>query len=99
MRRLSELWSGRLPLSRAFWEHAVIYGAIANLAATGASLSTLVLGFPPALALAVHLLPVPYVAATVIGVYRSADNYTGPPLWARSAEIAVIVWAGFMILI
>ena len=96
--RLTELWTGRLPLARAFWEHAILYGAAANVAATGAALSALALGWPAPLALAIHLLPVPYVLSTVVGVCRSAGKYAGPAVWARTAEIAVIVWAGLMVL-
>ena len=96
---LRELWSGRLPLARAFWEHAVFYGAVANIAATGAALSALTFGAPAPLALAIHLLPLPYVLTTVVGVCRSASRYGGSPVWARTAEIAVIPWAGLMVLV
>lgn len=96
---LTELWRGRLPLARAFWKHAVLYGAIANLAATAAALSVLASGWPAPLALAIYLLPAPYVLATVVGVCRSADRYAGPVVWARAAEIAVVVWAGVMVLV
>jgi hypothetical protein len=96
---LRELWAGRLPLARAFWEHAILYGAIANLTATGAALAALALGWPGLLALAIHLLPLPYVLATIVGVCRSAGHYTGPPIWARTAETAVVVWAGLMLLV
>lgn len=68
------------------------------MAATGAALSALALGAPGPLALAIHLLPVPYLVATVVGVHRSASRYSGPPVWARSAEVAAIAWAGIMVL-
>jgi hypothetical protein len=94
-----DLWAGRLPLSRAFWEYAVLYGAIASFAATSAALGVLSLGAPASLALAVHLLPSPYFVATVVGVSRSAARYTGPPVWARSAEYTVVIWAIVMVLV
>ena len=90
---------GPASLGRAFWKYAVLYGAIANLAATTAALSTLALGLPGGLALLVHLLPLPYVAATVVGVFRSSDHYAGPPRWARLAETAVVIWAALMVLV
>lgn len=93
------LWRGRLPLSRAFWEYAVLYGAIASMAATTASLAALTAGLPGAAAVALHLLPTPYLAVAVTGVWRSADAYRGSPFWAQSARVAVVLWAGLMVIV
>ncbi len=76
-RRLSDLWNGRVPLARVFWDWAVIYGSFANLLATGAALTMIVLGWPALLAVAVHFLPVPYNLLMVVAVWRSAARYAG----------------------
>jgi hypothetical protein len=96
---MKALWKGQLPLARAFWEYAVFYVALANLCATAASLGALAAGLPGALAIAIFLLPVPYVVVAVVGVWRSADAYSGPQHWATLARIAAVAWGGLMTLI
>jgi hypothetical protein len=90
---LLRLWRGQLPLSRAFWDNAIIYGTLANLLFTVLALGVLAAGGAGWLALAVFLVPLPYNVTTVVGVWRSAARYAGPPAWANAARIAVIVWA------
>jgi hypothetical protein len=90
------LWTGQLPLGRAFWEYALLYGTLASLLATGSALALLAAGIPAVLALVVHLLAWPYLLLVVVGVHRSASRYTGRPLWARLAEVTVVLWAVIM---
>lgn len=97
-RRLDDLWNGRVPLARVFWNYAVIYGSIANLLATGAALAMIVLGWPALLAVAVHFLPVPYNLLMVVVVWRSAAHYQGDAIWAQLARGAILVWAAIMTL-
>ena len=96
---MQALWKGRLPLARAFWEHAVGYGALASLAATGGAFAALALDLPGALALLAHLLPLPYLFVCVVGVFRSARCYAGPPIWVNSAKVAVVIWAALMVVV
>ena len=96
---MKALWKGQLPLARAFWEYAVFYVALANLCATAASLGALAAGLPAALAIVIFLLPVPYVVVAVVGVWRSADAYSGPQHWATLARIAAVAWGSVMTLI
>lgn len=92
------LWNGRLPLAQAFWEHAIIYAALANLAATYATFAALAAGLPGFLAVIVFLLPIPYIVAAIVGVWRSSDRYKGPQHWASLARIAAALWGGLMVL-
>ena len=92
-RRLNDLWNGRVPLSRVFWDWAVIYGSFANLLATGAALTMIVIGWPALLAVVVHFLPVPYNLLMVVAVWRSAARYEGDAIWAQLARGAILVWA------
>jgi hypothetical protein len=96
---MKALWKGHLPLARAFWEHAVFYVALANLCATAVALGALAADLPAALAIAVFLLPVPYVVVAVVGVWRSADAYSGSQHWAMLARIAAVAWGSVMTLI
>jgi len=93
------LWNGQLPLSRAFWEYAVVYAALANLCATIAAFAVLAADLPAALAVGVFLLPVPYIVVAVVGVWRSAAAYAGPRHWASLARTAAVLWGGLMVLI
>jgi hypothetical protein len=96
---MKALWKGQLSLARAFWEHAVFYVTLANLCATAAAFAAIAAGLPAALAVVIFLLPVPYIVVAVVGVWRSADAYTGPPHWATLARIAAVGWGGLMTLI
>lgn len=96
---MNALWKGHLPLARAFWEYAVLYVALANLSATAAALGALAADLPAALAVGIYLLPLPYNVVAVVGVWRSADTYSGPPHWATLARAAAVVWSLFMIAI
>lgn len=99
MRRLGDLWAGRLPLAEAFWVWAVGVGLALNLAATAASLGALAAGLPAGLAVALHLVPAPANVALVVAVWRSADAYEGPRHWAEGARVSAIGWVGLLMLI
>ncbi|NJO34379.1 MAG: hypothetical protein HC869_15875 [Rhodospirillales bacterium] len=96
--RLKELWLGHLPLDVAFWRYALVYGLALNVVATGAALALLVLDSPTAIAIVVHLLPVPYSVLATCGVWRSADRYPGRQDIASGAKAAVIVWFCFWLI-
>ena len=104
--RLADLWTGRLPLSEAFWTYAIFWGLLINLAATLCSLTLLVAvggdaaskEWAPLAALALHLLPVPYNLMVLVGVWRSAGRPEVKPAAALLARSAVVVWCAAMIL-
>ena len=96
---LSALWKGELSLGQAFWEYAIAYGTIANILATIAAIAASTAGLPDVIAIAIFLLPLPYILTAVIGVVRSANRYQGPRNWAGMAKVAVIVWGAAMVLL
>jgi hypothetical protein len=96
---MKALWKGQLPLGQAFWEYAVIYAALVNLFATMATFAVVAADLPGALAVGAFLLPIPYIVVAVVGVWRSAANYTGPQHWAKLARGAAVLWGGLMALI
>lgn len=55
-------------------------------------------GLPDAVGVGLFLIPVPYILTAVVGVWRSARRYEGPPKWAF-LKVAVIVWGAIMIFI
>jgi hypothetical protein len=96
---MKALWRGQLSLGRAFWEFAILYVALANIGATGAAFALIAADLPTALAVVVFLLPLPYVVVAVVGVWRSAAAYPGPPYWAALARHSAVVWGGLMVVI
>ena len=96
---MKALWKGHLPLARAFGEYAVFYVTLVNLCATAAAFAAIAADLPAALAVVIFLLPVPYIIVAVVGVWRSAAAYDGPPHWATLARFAAVAWGGFMTLI
>ncbi|MGE0211013.1 MAG: hypothetical protein AB7S41_04895 [Parvibaculaceae bacterium] len=96
-RTLVDLWKGNLPLSRAFWEFAIFYGLMANIASTGAMFAAIASGASTAVVLVLHLLPSPYWIFSCIGAWRSAMRNQGESRWAAAARYALPVWLLFML--
>jgi hypothetical protein len=96
---LVALWKGNIPLSEAFWGYAIVYGTVANIAATAAAIAAVAIGLPDVVAIGLFLVPVPYILTAVVGVVRSADRYRESPKWAGMAKVAVIIWGVAMIFI
>ena len=92
-----DLLRGRLPLKRALWSFALLYGTLLNLVATLAALAALAAGWPGAVGAALYLLPLPYIVVAVFGVWRSAERAT--PAEAGTARLLVALWAVAMILL
>src|SRR5688572_6864357 len=90
---IADLWNGRTPLPRAFWEYAICYGTLLNLVTTFASLAALSMGASGLVTLAIHFIPLPYNLLSVVAVWRSADNYRGWSIWRPLSRTGVIVWA------
>ena len=90
-----QLWLGELPLHEAFWRYAITYDLVLNLAATLGALALVLSETPIAFAAVVHFLPLPYSLFAAAGAWRSADGYTGNPVHAAMAKLALVVWIGF----
>jgi len=98
MRALGDLWSGRLGLAEAFWTWAVLIGLTVNAVTTAASLAVIAADGPGGLALALHLLPLPFNTAIAVGVWRSSAAFDGEQQWADLARVAAIAWAALLTL-
>jgi hypothetical protein len=81
-----------LPLPIAFWRYLITYDLALNLGATLASLTVVLAKGPIALAIILHLLPVPYSLLAATGAWRSANRYTGDPDFANAAKIIIVLW-------
>jgi hypothetical protein len=92
---LKQLWLGQLPLQETFWRYAITYDLILNLTSTMAALGLFLFEAPIIFAAMVHFLPLPYSLLAATGTWRSADRYSGNPLHASLAKIAILIWVGF----
>lgn len=90
---IGRLWRGEIGLASAFWEYAMVFGTFAAVVTTGLAYGAYVAGAPLWAAAAMFLLSAPYTILATVGVWRSAERYTGPPVWANAARVAVIFWA------
>jgi hypothetical protein len=92
-KQIMRLWRGEEGLGSAFWEYTVLYGTLANIVATAGMFAALAAGLPGVLAVAIHVLPIPYNIFVVVAVWRSAQRYPGQHEWALLARFAVVIWA------
>lgn len=92
------LWAGDMPLVKAFWDYAILYGLVLNGLTTIAALALYTTDLPAAVGFAVFLLPLPYNLFVLVAVWRSAARYAGPRHWAEAARI-VVVWVVVVTLI
>jgi len=91
MTKLRALWSGDLALNEAFWTWTVTVGLLVNIA-TSILFLVLILQEQPLAALLVgYGLSVAYNTVAIVGVFRSAARYDGPPLHADLARLASVL--------
>lgn len=90
---IGRLWRGEIGLASAFWEYAIVFGTFAAVVTTGLAYGAFVAGASLWFAVALFFLSVPYTILATVGVWRSADRYQGPPVWAHAARVAVTIWA------
>ena len=91
MINLRRLWYGELALGNVFWDWAVFGGLIVNITCSGISLllaldNHLVLGF-----IVGYSFSIPYNITVLVGVWRSAERFTGERRWADRARIVTVV--------
>lgn len=90
MEKVAALWRGDLALGDAFWNWAVVGGLIVNVL-TSILLLVLVTLDHVVLALVVGKgLSLPYNLLAVVGVWRAAATYRGPPYRADLARGTVV---------
>jgi len=90
------LWRGETPLDVAFWNWAVIGGLLVNIS-TSIGFFILFLDRQTVPAYLVgYGLSLPYNLLAVVGVWRSAARYSGPPHLATLARW--ITTLGMMVL-
>jgi hypothetical protein len=96
---IGDLWRGEMPLGQVFWSFTIVFGTLFNLLATGVGLVAMAGGMPAPAAVALHFLPLPYNFLVLVGVWRSAESFSGHPFFATFARVAAAAWFALMIII
>ncbi len=96
MKNLNRLWRGELELHNAFWNWAVIGGLTINVVSSGLFLFLIMADRPIFALIAGYALSLPYNVIVSVGVWRSADQFTGERRWADLARIVTV--AGMVLL-
>ena len=96
MNHIGRLWRGELTLQDAFWNWAVFGGLIINVVSSVLFLFLITADRLIAALIFGYAFPLPYNLAVTVGVWRSAERYTGEHRWARLAQIVTAI--GFVLL-
>jgi len=91
MNELHRLWSGALPLERAFWTYAVIGGLAVNVTTSFLFLIFVSADWMHAALVAGYGLSVPYNVVALVGVWRAAKHHESNREWAQAARIVTLV--------
>jgi hypothetical protein len=87
---LETRWNGEAPLETVFWRDMLLVGTAINIASAAAAWGLLAADMQPALAVLLHMLPVPWNLFLIVAVWRSADREGGPP--AVTAKVIGVMW-------
>jgi hypothetical protein len=90
---IGAFWRGDLPLATAFWSWGILGGALVNLAATLLAVVLLSNEAPAWLAALAFATPIPFNAALVVGVWRSAARAEVGRGAAELARWTILAWA------
>ena len=80
-----KLMDGDFGLAKTYWLYGFLVGVIFGVVAQVA------IYISPILYLLVFLISIAYYIPLAIGIWRAANRYTGPKIWAILAKIAVIL--------
>lgn len=86
----SRRWNGEVPLGQLFWRDMVTVGSLINVATTIAALLILAAKMSALLAVAVHLIPLPYNLFLYGSVLRTADMAGTPN--AGTIKLGATLW-------
>lgn len=95
MNQIIILWRGEMNLQIAFWNWAVFGGVIINVVSSALFLLLVLNDLLIAAIIVGYGFSLPYNFLVCVGVWRSADRYTGDQ---RLAEIAKVITVIGMIL-
>ncbi len=87
---LAARWRGEVPISRLFWWDMAVVGSAVNVVTTIAALVALGVKVSTPVALAIHLLALPYNLFLFLAVWRTAEKTTPKTAWI--AQLGAAAW-------
>lgn len=86
----SRRWNGEVPLGHLFWWDMVVVASLINVVTTVGALVILAAKLPALLAVAIHLIPLPYNLFLFGSVLRTADLTEAPN--ANTMKMGATIW-------
>jgi len=86
----SRRWNGEVPLAQLFWWDMFVVGSLINVVTTVVALVILAAKMNALLAVAVHLVPLPYNLFLYGSVLRTADLTEAPN--ANTMKMGATIW-------
>lgn len=96
---VKDLWAGRVPLARTFWEYVVVWNVVVAVPVLFAVLAASSAKLPPLLLGLIYFSSTPFHAFVLVALWRSASHYPGPPALAHAARAAALVWTALLVAI
>ncbi len=91
MKTLCRLWHGELELRNVFWKWAVFGGLLINVASSTLFLFLIMADRPISALIAGYAFSLPYNAIVLVGVWRSAERFSGERRLADLARIVTVI--------
>ena len=91
MNNIIALWRGEMSLQIAFWNWAVFGGIFVNLVSSTLFIILMLNDQLIAALIAGYGFSLPYNFLVIVGVWRSAEQYTGEQRWAELAKITTAI--------
>ena len=91
MKTLNDVWNGELGLEKVFWEWAVFGGIVINVASSIGFLILVLNDYLIAAVIVGYGLSLPYNLLVTVGVWRSAEQYTGDRHWADLLKFITVI--------
>lgn len=91
MKHFFRLWHGELELQNAFWNWAVFGGVVINIVTTGLFLFLITADRTISAFIVGYGFPVPYNFIVLVGVWRSAERFTGERRLADLARVVTVI--------
>ena len=91
MKTLNDVWNGELGLEKVFWEWAVFGGIVINVASSIGFLILVLNDYLIAAVIVGYGLSLPYNLLVTVGVWRSAEQYTGDKRWADLLKVVTVI--------
>ena len=89
---VADLWAVRVPLADAIWTYAVFWDFLINITTSLLTLGLVAAKAPNGLAVAAHVVAIPWNLLVLVAVWRSAAQPQVPPWLATAVRAIACGW-------